>query len=102
MLVGGGLLVLALLDQGDKLLKLLKKQVILLLYLIFTCRDFLCEAFNVPIPCFKVSVLRHELLVPMFLINLTLQCLLSYPVPLLPLAYLSVFDLYHPSQVFYL
>ena len=77
MLVGGLLLVLALLDQGDKLLKLLKKQVILLLYLIFTCRHFLCETFNVPIPSFKVSVLSHKLLVPVFLINLTLQSLLS-------------------------
>ena len=70
-------MVLALLDQGDKLLKLLKKQVILLLYLIFTCRHFLCKSFNVPIAGFKISVLSHELLVPVFLINLTLQCLLS-------------------------
>ena len=70
-------MVLALLDQGHKLLKLLKKQVILLLYLFFACRHFLYKTFNVPIPSFKVSVLRHKLLVPVFLINLTLQCLLS-------------------------
>ena len=94
--------VLALLDERDKLLKLLKKQVILLLYLVFASRHFLCEAFNVPVAGFKVSVLRHEQLVPMFLINLTLQSLLSYPVPLLPLPHLSVLDLNDPSQVFYL
>jgi len=60
VLVGGMLRVLALLDERDKLLKLLEKKVILLLYLLFARRYFLCEAFNIPVAGFKVSVLRHE------------------------------------------